>query len=78
MYTFMVKFDSDNHPLKATRHAEDTFPYFDDFGLLQDFHITVDCGEGINSRKEVISRDNIPDELWYLSYVNTYRIDFSL
>ena len=83
MYTFRVKFKDEKCYYLATREAEDSFPVFDNNGLLQeDFVIKVRCtNEDDKSKGDrwlVINRDNIPEEIWYTSYTNSYPIDFAL
>ena len=83
MYTFRVKFKNDESYYLATKKAEDSFPMFDNNGLLQeDFQIQIRCTKENTSNNEVkqftINRDMIPEEIWYTTYVNSYPIDFYL
>lgn len=83
MYTFRVKFESDENYYLAARSAEDSFPEFDCNGLLQDdFSISVRCvredDKNMEDRHFIISRDNIPEEIWYTTYMESYPIDYTL
>ncbi len=83
MYTFRVKFKDEADYCLATREAEASFPVFDDNGLLQDdFEIKVQCknenDKSNENRRLVINRENIPEEIWYTTYTNSYPIDFAL
>lgn len=83
MYTFRVKLPNEEGYYLATRFAENTFPRFDDNGfLLEDFEITTRCTKENSSDEKdkifVISRNSLPEEIWYKTYVETYPIDFSL
>lgn len=83
MYTFRVKFKDSGDYYIATRSAEKSFPVFDNNGLLQDdFSISVQCTKENNEDKEdrrfTIDRDNIPEEIWYTTFVDSYPIDYAL
>lgn len=83
MYTFRVKFKDSGDYYLATRSAEKSFPVFDNNGLLQDsFSISVRCIKENNEDKEerqfTIDRDNIPEEIWYTTYADSYPIDYAL
>lgn len=83
MYTFRVKLKDDSNYYLATRKAEDSFPVFDTNGLLQeDFAISIRCTRENDKNQEdrwlTISRNNIPEEIWYVTYFDSYPIDYTL
>lgn len=83
MYTFRIKMKDTGDYFLATRSSEESFPVFDNNGLLQDnFSISVRCTKENSEDKEDqwfnIDRDNIPDEIWYTTYVDSYPIDYAL
>ena len=83
MYTFKVKMPGEEEYLYVTRAAEEQFPSFDEYGLLRDFTISIRCtGKSklpMNTERHLeISRECIPDELFYLTVFSEQPIDFSL
>lgn len=83
MYTFRIRQKGEKDLLEVTREAEESFPIFDSYGLLQDFHIYLNTsassqGSIKTKRKIVISRDSIPDEIWYTTFIDSYPIDYSI
>ena len=83
MYTFKIKMPNEDKYLYATRIAEREFPSFTEYGLLDNFSIQIRCTEKLSSpmaesRDLVITRECIPDEVFYTTYVSEYQIDYSL
>ena len=83
MYSFRVKLPGESEYYRASRSAEGAFPRFDDNGLLlDDFKIELHCKKEKNSgeadKKITITRDNLPEEVWYTTYMDSYPIDFSV
>ena len=83
MYTFRLKFNGDSDYYLATRTAEELFPTYDNNGLLgKDFTIRTSCSneskKGSPDKQFVISRDSLPEELWYATFIESYPIDFSM
>lgn len=83
MYTFKMIPKGEKAYLVTTRFPEETFPEFDDYGLLQNFQIKVRCTKEITSsfsesKYLVIDRENIPESILYTTYVSEYPIDYSI
>lgn len=78
MYSFRIKL-SDGKYYEANRNAEKEFPAFDKNGLLvEDFGIELSCAEedtkGEQKKQYTIDRNNIPEEIWYTTFINSYPI----
>ena len=78
MYSFRIKL-SDGKYYEANRKAEKEFPAFDKNGLLvEDFVIELSCAEedtkGEQKKQYTIDRNNIPEEIWYTTFINSYPI----
>ena len=80
MYTFRMRFKDETEYYLATRRAESSFPQYDNNGMLQDgFSIELRCRKekdnSKNDRYFLMTRENVPDEIWYTTYANSYPID---
>ncbi len=70
IYTFQVKFSSEDHYRLVTRAPETCFPSFNNHGLLDDGFIIELIPNGDDVDKVInyeISRGSIPEEIWYQS-----------
>lgn len=68
IYNFRVKLFNDSAFYLATRHPEDKFPEFDNYGFLKDdFSIFIRCEDESNNKNSIsyfITRDSIPEKVW--------------